>query len=87
MQYHVLVRSGVGKLESASFQSPEETRLAQQDRVDCDPSLIFRWSFGTVGLCLHLRHFQSCGKSNNVDHSLGGLELEREAVEWEEPLP
>ena len=70
MKHQVLVRLGVGKLKSASFQSPKETCPIQKDTVDCEPSLVFRWSFGTVWLLLNLNSPQSCGESNNVAHSL-----------------
>ena len=80
VEHHVLVHPRVGQLERASFQSPEQTSTIQKDRVECEPSLVFRWSFGTAWLLLHLRPHQSCDESNNVDRLQVGLESEHEAA-------
>ena len=87
MDHDVLMNSGVGKLESASFQSPEETRPIHQDRVDSEPSLVFRWRFGIGGLLLNLRTCQTCDVSNNAVHLLGGLEWKHKAEELGPPHP
>ena len=34
MEHHVLVHAGVGQLEGASFQSPEQAHSIQKDRVN-----------------------------------------------------
>ena len=80
------MRLGVGKLESASFQSPEETSPIQKDRVESEPSLVDRWRFGTGGLLLNLGTCQSCDESSNADHLLDALESERAAEELGRPL-
>ena len=71
---------GVGQLERTSFQSPEETSSVQKDRVKCEPSLVFRWSFGTALLLLNLRPHQLCDKSSNVALLLGNLGSVHEAA-------
>ena len=79
VNHDVLMSSGVGKLERASFQSPEETSLIHQDRVEPEPSLVFRWRFGTVELLLNLGTCQSCDVSNSIANLLDDPESERAA--------
>ena len=79
MDHDVLMSLGVGKLESASFQSPEETSPIHQDRVETEPAFVLWWRCGIVGLRLSLETRQTCDMSSNVGHLLDDRESEREA--------